>query len=489
MHGTMPRIDVRTRHFPQMVAATAGVAVLPGLAAGALEAMGVIDGWWISIALAVGLSMAATALGSALWSRRPASHEVVFADLMAWAWLRRLRAERQVASARWLLGSEGRFGPELQSAMLERLSGELDARDARVAGHSKRVAAHAHMIAERMGLPASEAARIRAAATVHDVGKLETPQEILNKPGRLSEFEFAVIKRHATRGAEMVATLGDDELTTIVRHHHERLDGRGYPDGLRGEEIPLGARIIAVADTFDALTSDRPYRAAHSHKDALDVLRAEAGTQLDPDAVDAFLTYYTGRGWFPWLAVLAGGPSRLAAWAVSGVQGVGAAPLAGGAAALGASLVLGGGTLTSLPVERDQAAQPKKVALASAGHAPTRRHRAAAKSRRHHAAEPSRGGGMGTGVDAESSPSPQSKPGRQTAPTPPSTSPRSGSTTTTNTSTPSTVVDTPDVPGLPKLPDVPQPSALPPVQVPGLPQVQLPQVQLPQVQLPSLGSP
>jgi putative nucleotidyltransferase with HDIG domain len=484
MHGTTPGIDVRTRHLPQMVAATAGVVVLPGLAAGALEAAGVIDGWWRSILLAVVLSMAATALGSALWARRPSAHEVVFSDLMAWAWVRRLRAERRVASAQWLLGSEGRFGPELQRAMLERLSVELEARDARVHGHSKRVAAHAHMIAERMGLPASDAARIRAAGTVHDVGKLETPRDILNKPGRLSDFEFAVIKRHAARGGEMVSTLGDDELTAIVRHHHERLDGRGYPDGLRGEEIPLGARIMAVADTFDALTSDRPYRTALRHKDALDVLRSEAGTQLDPDAVDAFLTYYTGRRWFPWVALLAGAPSRLAAWAVSGVQGVGAAPLAGGAAALGASLVLGGGTLTSLPAERDQTAQPKKVALASAGHAPTRRHRAPATSRSRHAA-PS-GSGVGSGVDVESSPSPHSEPRQQTTPAP-TTTPRPKSTT--STSAPSTVVDTPDVPGLPKLPDVPQPPALPPVQVPGLPSVQVPPVQLPQAQLPDLGSP
>jgi putative nucleotidyltransferase with HDIG domain len=485
MHGTTPGTDVRTRQLPQMVAATAGVAVLPGLAAGALQSAGVIDGWWRSILLAVALSMAATALGSALWARRPAAHEVVFSDLMAWAWVRRFRAERRVASTSWLLGSKGRFGPELQGAMLERLSVELEARDARVHGHSKRVAAHAHMIAERMGLPACEAARIRAGGTLHDVGKIETPREILNKPGRLSEFEFAVIKRHPGRGAEMVSTLGDDELTAIVRHHHERLDGGGYPDGLRGEEIPLGARIIAVADTFDALTSDRPYRSAHSHKDALDVLRAEAGTQLDPDAVAAFLTYYNGRRWFPWVALLAAAPSRLAAWAVSGVQGVGAAPLAGGVAALGASLVLGGGTLTSPPKEQDQAAQPKKVALASAGHAPTRRHRAPATSQSRHAAAPS-GSAVGTGVNAESSPSPHSQPGQQqTTPATPST-PRSSST---SSSGPSTVVDTPDVPGLPKLPDVPQPSSLPPVQVPGVPQVQLPQVQLPKVQLPSLGSP
>ena len=134
---------------------------------------------------------------------------------------------------------------------------------------------HAYMIARGMGLPPAEIARIRTAAALHDVGKLDTPREVLNKPGRLSDEEFALIQRHPVDGAAMVAELGDDEVTAIVRHHHERLDGGGYPDGLEGSEIPLGARIIAVADTFDALTSTRPYRPGCRHKKALDILREE----------------------------------------------------------------------------------------------------------------------------------------------------------------------------------------------------------------------
>ena len=184
-------------------------------------------------------------------------------------------------------------------------------------------------------------ARIRTAAAVHDVGKISTPREVLNKTGRLSEEEFAVIKRHPADGAAIVAEIGDPELTAMVRHHHERLDGRGYPDGLAGGEIPLGARIIAVADTFDAITSTRPYRAGARHKKALDTLRREAGAQLDPDAVAAFLRYYSGRRSVAWWSVLVTEPPRLAYWLLVWVQGAGATPLAKGAATAGVTALIG----------------------------------------------------------------------------------------------------------------------------------------------------
>jgi hypothetical protein len=170
------------------------------------------------------------------------------------------------------------------------------------------------MIARGLGLPNEEVARIRAAAAVHDVGKLRTPKAILNKPGRLTDEEFEVIKRHPVDGAAMVAALGDPELTRIVRHHHERLDGAGYPDRLQGEEIPLGARIIAVADTFDAITSARPYRDAAPHQKAIDILRKEAGAQLDPDAVRSFLAYYSGsRPTVVW-AIITSSLRRVVSW-------------------------------------------------------------------------------------------------------------------------------------------------------------------------------
>jgi putative nucleotidyltransferase with HDIG domain len=330
----------RSGYFPRVAVATIVVTVLPGVVAAALQAFGLIHGWLPSAAVAVVLSMALAAIGSVWWTRRPASRDIVFADLMLWGWLRRVWTERRLACARRLLGDTG-LDPARKAALLERLSGALESRDLYTHGHSRRVTRHSYRIARQMGLPAAEAACIRTAAALHDVGKIETPREVLNKPERLTDEEFRLIQRHPVDGARMVEALGDEELTSIVRHHHERLDGGGYPDGLVGGAIPLGARVIAVADTFDALTSNRPYRQGCRHKKALDILRAEAGTQLDPDVVAAFLSYYSGRRVLPWWSAVAEAPGRLAAWALSGLQGATAAPLGGGAASLGAAFLVG----------------------------------------------------------------------------------------------------------------------------------------------------
>jgi HD-GYP domain-containing protein (c-di-GMP phosphodiesterase class II) len=172
-----------------------------------------------------------------------------------------------------------------------RLRGLVTALETRVpgaAGHSRRVAAQSRVIATALGLDDAEVALITCAAHVHDVGKIIVSPEILEKPGSLTTCEYAEIQRHSVFGARLVASLGDPELTAIVRHHHERLDGSGYPDRLRGEQIPLGARVVAVADTFDALTSCRPYREAHSPVEALRVIESEAGITLDRKVVAAF---------------------------------------------------------------------------------------------------------------------------------------------------------------------------------------------------------
>jgi putative nucleotidyltransferase with HDIG domain len=356
---------LRAGYLPRVMVATLVVTVLPGLAAGALQAVGLVESWLLSAGLAVVLSMVMAAAGSAWWVRRPASRDIVFSDLMLWGWLRRLRIERRLASARWLLGRAADLDPARQTALLERLSAALEARDPYTHGHSRRVTRHAHRIARQLGLPPEQAARIRTAAAVHDVGKIDTPREVLNKPDRLTDAEFAVIRRHPVEGAEMVAALGDEELTAIVRHHHERLDGGGYPDGLSGSDIPVGARVIAVADTFDALTSSRPYRSGCRHKKALDILRAEAGTQLDPDAVAAFLSYYSGRRALPWCSAAAAAPSRLASWLLSGVQGATVAPLGSAAAALGATFLVGA-SLAGTPA-RGESARPVEAKAVVAG--------------------------------------------------------------------------------------------------------------------------
>ncbi|MGH2886162.1 MAG: HD-GYP domain-containing protein, partial [Solirubrobacteraceae bacterium] len=288
------------RHLPQMLLATTVVAVLPLVVSLALRASGLVSGW-VSVGLAVVMSLASSTAGSAYWRKRGGDSDVLFGELLLWGWIRSWRQERELANATRLLdlvntgaAQHDELTLEQREQLLQQLAGALEGQDVYLNGHSRRVARHATMIARGMGLSSEEVARIRAAAAVHDVGKLRTPKAILNKPGRLTDEEFDVIKRHPVDGAGMVAALGDPELTRIVRHHHERLDGAGYPDRLRGEEIPVGARIIAVADTFDAITSARPYRDAAPHQKAIDILRTEAGTQLDPEAVRSFLAYYSG---------------------------------------------------------------------------------------------------------------------------------------------------------------------------------------------------
>jgi putative nucleotidyltransferase with HDIG domain len=177
---------------------------------------------------------------------------------------------------------------------LERLAVALESRIPGTSGHSRRVAAYAGELAQWMGLPREHSTRVVQAATVHDIGKTCVPGELLKKPGPLTSRERELVRQHAVTGAAMVAGLGDRDLAAFVRHHHERFDGRGYPDRLAADQIPLGARIIAVADTFDALTSNRPYRRAIGHARALEVLDAEAGTQLDPDLVAFFGARYAG---------------------------------------------------------------------------------------------------------------------------------------------------------------------------------------------------
>ncbi len=323
--------------------------MLPALAVSVIETAG--RPWLVvgSVLLAMALSVTAASVGSAIWMRTPGSRDLVFGDLMLWGWLRRLRAERRLSHAWELLedgaqdGRGGALGRERRSEVLQEVSSLLEARDAYTHGHSRRVTRHSERIAREMGLSPEEVAKVRLAAALHDVGKVHTPREVLNKPGRLTDEEFEIVKRHPTDGAEMLAETEDPAITAMVRHHHERLDGTGYPDGLAGDEIPLGARIISVADTFDAITSSRPYRSACKHKKALDILTNEAGSQLDPVAVAAFLRYYSGKRAVAWSAFIVTAPQRLGSWAGRLLPGVGggATPLAQGVLAMGAAALSG----------------------------------------------------------------------------------------------------------------------------------------------------
>ena len=167
------------------------------------------------------------------------------------------------------------------------LAKAVDARDAYTGSHSERVADLAARIAVRVGADAETVELTRLAASLHDLGKLAIPEEILRKPGPLTEPERLVLERHPQIGFRMLESLGVDPVADWVLHHHERWDGMGYPDGLGSEEIPLGARIIFVADAYDAMTSDRVYRGRLTDDEALAELDRCAGTQFDPEIVSA----------------------------------------------------------------------------------------------------------------------------------------------------------------------------------------------------------
>ncbi len=159
----------------------------------------------------------------------------------------------------------------------------VEAKDPYTRGHTQRVAELSVLIGQDIGYSAEELKVLNQAAMLHDIGKIGIPDSVLNKPGKLTDAEFDLIKEHPARGHRIIqhARSLQREMSG-VRHHHERIDGSGYPDGLKGDEIPLDARIIAVADVFDALTSHRPYRAAWSVERALNIIDQEAGSKLDP---------------------------------------------------------------------------------------------------------------------------------------------------------------------------------------------------------------
>ncbi len=178
---------------------------------------------------------------------------------------------------------------------LAALTAAVETKDDETAVHGDEVARLAERVAHRLGLSAAESRDVRYAALLHDIGKIAVPSEILLKPGALTDAEWKVMRAHATIGADLVARIAPfAHLSDAVRHHHERIDGAGYPDGLAGEDIPLAARIIAACDTFDAMTTDRPYRAALSIEEATVELRRVAGSQLDTRVVDAFLAELEG---------------------------------------------------------------------------------------------------------------------------------------------------------------------------------------------------
>ncbi len=183
---------------------------------------------------------------------------------------------------------------ELEQTFMETalaLADAIEKRDQYTAGHTRRVTRYAMWIADEIHLPSSEKKWLALSGILHDIGKIGIRDNILNKTGALKTGEYEIMQQHTIFGAEIVEKIHSlNKVVGGILYHHEKMDGTGYPNGLKGEEIPLFARIIAVADTFDAMTTDRPYRKALSREDSIAELKRMSGTQFDPKIVEAFLS-------------------------------------------------------------------------------------------------------------------------------------------------------------------------------------------------------
>jgi ribonuclease P protein subunit RPR2 len=205
---------------------------------------------------------------------------------------RQRQLERYAADLREVFKQERTRAQELRRsyrATVRALSNAVEARDAYTGKHAERVTAYGMELARAVGISLEESPQIEFGFLLHDIGKVAVPDAILFKTSKLTEEEYALIAQHPVVGAEIlrdVDFLGEGKL--VVRHHHERWDGTGYPDGLSGEEIPLAARVFSVADTLDALTTDRPYRPASDWGIARAEIRRVTGSQFDPQVVAAF---------------------------------------------------------------------------------------------------------------------------------------------------------------------------------------------------------
>jgi PAS domain S-box-containing protein/putative nucleotidyltransferase with HDIG domain len=230
------------------------------------------------------LVVAETRVGSLVVARRPEEPGYEEAEL------RVLQAVAELGAAAL---SRAAALAELEQAYVDAvvaLARAMDARDTYTADHSERMARWAEAVARRMGCSEEEVREVRWAALLHDIGKLATPDAVLRKPGPLTPEEWEVVRRHPVVGEEILKPVRRlAGVARLVRHHQERWVGTGYPDGLRGQQIPLGARILAVVDAYTAITDHRPYRPARTHEEAVTELRRCAGTQFDPAVVSAFL--------------------------------------------------------------------------------------------------------------------------------------------------------------------------------------------------------
>ena len=282
-------------HFPQVLPAVAlaGLAfcglnyVLVAIAIGLSTKLPLSRVWWGGMSETAAPSLGYGLIGlmiAVLWSGGvgPVAGLLVLAPMLIARWAFQQYAAQHQAY-------EATVGSLIQA---------VETKDYYTRGHSERVAKASVMIAQQLGMREDRLEMLRYAGMLHDVGKLGVPTKLLQKTGPLDDTEFAAIKLHPTRGFEMVNGISFlEEATQGIRHHHERVDGRGYPDGLVGDQIPEFARLIAVADAFDSMTSTRSYRGARSVDAAIRELTRWAGTQFDPAIVGALVRALAVNGW------------------------------------------------------------------------------------------------------------------------------------------------------------------------------------------------
>jgi diguanylate cyclase (GGDEF)-like protein/putative nucleotidyltransferase with HDIG domain len=296
--------------IPVAVAALAYYAIETGLIATAIslsEGMSIIVTWreqfrWLAAHYLV-LCMMGLFLGVAYVTLGPLGIIVFTLPVLMMVFVQRQYVERTEDSVQELqrmyqeltlanreIVSASQAMRQINEELFQTLAKIIDARDPYLSGHSAKVADYATAIAIELGLPAERVECLRQAALLHDIGKIGISEQVLHKPGKLTDEEYENFQTHATLGAELVETCqGLRHLAPFVRHHHERWDGNGYPDGLRGEETPLEARILAVCDAVEAMASDRAYRRAMSVSEVVAELRRCAGTQFDPAIAEAFV--------------------------------------------------------------------------------------------------------------------------------------------------------------------------------------------------------
>jgi putative nucleotidyltransferase with HDIG domain len=216
---------------------------------------------------------------------------ILAAAVLLWLVLRGVyvRSSKQIVAQATALTGALADRERTYDSTLQSLANALDVRDSETGGHSDRVLRYMDLVIEQVDVDAASLSMLRRGALLHDIGKIGVPDNVLRKPSALSEAEWVTMRKHPEYGARIVAGIPFlEDVSKIVRHHHERWDGAGYPDRLAGESIPLGARIFAVADSFDAMTSDRPYRRAMSIDAACAEIARCRGTQFDPVVADAF---------------------------------------------------------------------------------------------------------------------------------------------------------------------------------------------------------